>query len=91
MAVIDHPVHDKVKQKADAQYGCKNRTHADGYWAPDRRYFPDGRFETTCVWIPNVMSRDCRFDLSMNDPLCRTCEHKGSGEEYALGVLLKTL
>lgn len=77
MAVIDHPVHERVKIGADHRYGCHNRP---------------AEFKPTCeskfsgeTW-PFNNSHECRFDLSLTDHSCTGCEHRGSGEQYALMV-----
>ena len=83
MAVLDHPVHEKVRIGNDHRYGCWNRVgHNDGYYAPTRRYFPDGSFDMVTIFIPHHMSRDCRFDMSLQDPSCQGCQHRGLGELY---------
>lgn len=28
------------------------------------------------------MSDRCRFDMSLSDPWCEGCEHRGKGEQY---------
>lgn len=32
------------------------------------------------------MSDRCRYDLSVSDPNCTECKHRGSGEAYAQSV-----
>lgn len=71
MPVEDHPVHEKTKKTGEEKPGCYNRTgFAKGYYAPNRRYRPDGTF-FTCVefikteWIeyercPNSDYEECR-------------------------------
>ena len=46
MPVVDHPVHERTKIGADFRYGCHNHPPRKGaaYYAPNRRYLPDGRF-----------------------------------------------
>ena len=52
MPVLDHPVHPKTIRAADAKPGCYNRTgFAEGYFAPDRMYRPDGTFHIAQVYI----------------------------------------
>lgn len=83
MAVLDHPVHDKVRELAGTKYGCFNRKpYAEGYRAPDRIYRPDGTFYVTQSFIPMAMSRECRYDMSLTDVKCEECKHRGSGEAY---------
>lgn len=84
--VIDHKVHDKVRIDAAKPYGCKDREFLEAYPAPDRRagtngYMPTFWFER--VRIPHVMSRECRYDMSLTDARCGGCKHRGSGEVYA--------
>jgi len=74
MPVLDHEVHHSVKHGEDKRYGCHNRAaYADGY--------------TASTWgtpsqVKNAMSRECRFDMSLKDPWCEGCKHRGSGEAY---------
>ena len=71
MPVDDHPVHEKTKKRGDEKPGCYNRTgFADGYYAPDRVYRPDGTFYIVQVYIktswieyercPNKDYAECR-------------------------------
>jgi hypothetical protein len=76
--VDDHAVHEKVKIKADKPYGCKNHSSSAGYYAPDRVYKPDGTFYIVQVFIPHVMTTDCRYDMSRLDPRCNGCSYKES-------------
>ena len=92
MPVLDHPVHERTIQKEGARNGCHNKprpTPESGYWAPDRKFYPDGRFKVTCTWIPFTMTTDCMYDKSMSDPQCEGCPHRGTGEQYWLEVHLK--
>lgn len=75
MAVLDHPVHDKVKIGADFKYGCNSRkSFADGYYAPDRVYKPDGTFYIIQSFVKRAMSDKCRnFYLWDTDNACRGC------------------
>lgn len=84
MAVLDHPVHEKTRQKAGARYGCHNR---DGfvpyYYAWDRQYRDDGSFSLVQVKIEHRMSTQCRsFYLWGNDLLCKGCV-ADRDQEYA--------
>jgi hypothetical protein len=78
MPVEDHEVHEKVKIAVDKPYGCSNRPEfSKGYFAPDRRYKPDGTFYVVQTRIPHVMSTDCRsFYLWDTDPRCAVCTVK---------------
>ena len=37
-------------------------------------------------FIPNRMSTECRHDMSLVDPRCGDCKHRGSGEAYTQKV-----
>jgi len=40
--------------------GCHNLASAkDGYYATNRRYYPDGKFSMELLWIPHRMSSHC--------------------------------
>lgn len=75
MPVENHEVHAKVKIATNKPYGCHNgdRTSA-GYIGS-----PWG----TPKFIVHAMSTECRYDMSMTDPRCENCKHRGSGETYA--------
>lgn len=75
MPVLDHPVHDKTRQKIGAKYGCNNRDgFAPYYYAWDRQYRDDGSFATVQVKIEHRMSVKCRsFYLWGADSLCKGC------------------
>lgn len=87
MPVETHDVHEKVREKAGTKYGCHNRDRDFlGYQAPNRAagsngYSPVWFYER--VRIPHVMSRECRYDMSLKDVKCKGCKHIGSGEAYA--------
>lgn len=85
MAVLDHEVHEKVKISADKPYGCHSRTSISaGYYAPDRKYKPDGTFYVIQTFIPHATSTLCRsFYLWDTDPRCRGCT-ASLDVEYAL-------
>lgn len=76
MPVLDHPVHDKTRQKAGKKYGCYDKPRTTvGYVAFDRQYKPDGTFVVVQRFIENEMSRPCRsFYLWDNDPMCEGCD-----------------
>lgn len=78
--VEDHPVHERTRIDVTTyRHGCFNRPdYKDGYWAPDRRYYPDGRFEQSVVWIPFRMTKECKYDQSAVDPFCDECKHTRS-------------
>ena len=59
------------------KHGCHNhQPYADGYYAPDRHYFPDGRFEARNVFVRRSNTDTCQYDRSTNDAACEGCEHK---------------
>lgn len=79
MPVDDHPVHEKTKIGSDFRYGCHNHApFANGYYAPDRVYRPDGTFYVIQTFIPFVMSKRCNYDLK-NDPACKDCKWSTDG------------
>ena len=75
MPVEDIPVHEKGKIDDSTPYGCHSRKGLEkGYFAPDRRYKPDGTFYVIQVRIPHAMSTACRsFYLWDKDPRCAGC------------------
>ena len=89
MPVLDHATHPSTVMPADYRHGCFNREAAEGYWAQDGYTSLSShkgnalRAHVKLVWIPHVMSRECRFDHSLTDPACEGCKHRGSGERYA--------
>lgn len=90
MPVEDHAVNEKVRIKANEPYGCNNKERLmNGYSAPDRRAGTNGYMPTFWmerVKIPHVMSRECRYDMSLADARCDGCKHAGSGERYSAMV-----
>ena len=88
MPVLEHEVHERVRQSADFRYGCHNRPlkFKKAYWAVGRRLFPDCSFEFIAVRVPHAMSHECRYDLSLKDRNCEGCCHRGIGDSYAAGV-----
>ena len=85
MPVEDHAVHEKVSIAADKPYGCYNKETRESYYAPQRFHGSDGykpMFRLEAVRIPFRMSRECRYDMSLDDPRCGGCKQRGSGERY---------
>lgn len=76
MPVEDHAVHEKVRQKEGFRYGCHNRERPV-HGAPVVSIYSMPRE------YPFKHSTECRFDMSLTDPACEGCEHRGSGEKYA--------
>lgn len=75
MPVEDHEVHEKVKIDDSTPYGCHSREvfHLS-YYAPDRRYRPNGTFYVIQTPIIHKMSSLCRnFYLWDKDPRCAGC------------------
>lgn len=63
MPVADHPIHPHGVRDAEHRYGCHNRPpHLDTY--------TNGK-----VTWPNVFTRDCRYDRSLDDSACAGCIH----------------
>ena len=91
MPVLDHEVHPSVIKGPEHRYGCHNRPDkfARYYWAPERRFFPDGSFEIISVRVPHTLSNECRYDgkggLSADDPGCEGCRH------YKVSDYVKTI
>lgn len=82
MPVEEHDVHEKVKIDADKPYGCHSREgFSRGYFAPDRRYKPDGTFYVVQTRIMHSMSEGCRYDMYQEDPRCVGCT-TGKDIEY---------
>lgn len=78
MPVEEHEVHEKVKHAADYKYGCHSHGEfSKDYFAPDRRYKPDGTYYVVLTRIQNQMSQACRsFYLWDTDPHCAGCTAK---------------
>lgn len=94
MPVIDHPIHPSTQHGPDARWGCWNRPRRrdpmlmkDGHLAAS----PDG-LETVQRWriVPDFGSLECRNDVSLTDPRCTDCEHRGSGEAYTKSMIEKS-
>lgn len=83
MPVLAHEVSDKVREKDGAVYGCWNREEfSETYVAQTRRYRNNGDWDLRQVFVPHLMSTDCRYDMSLTDIKCEGCQHRGSGEAY---------
>lgn len=83
MPVVDTPVHEKVREKEGAKYGCWNKPRREqlGYYVPERYITLKGvTFEAS--YVVNTMSIECRYDMSLTDTKCDGCEWRGSGEAY---------
>ncbi len=77
MPVLDHEVHEKVKSTATTPYGCSNQPRSAGYHG--QLGWNEGR--AMRVWIPDTMSKLCRYDKRPTDPRCGGCKLP-SDEEY---------
>ena len=83
MPVLDSNPHDLTKLTEATPYGCKDREHKRFYALHQREYSEDGYTYTMVnTIVDHRMSRECRYDRSLTDPRCRTCKHRGSGEDY---------
>ena len=75
MPVIDHSTHPSTQRGPGHRYSCWNRPRPGSLVNLDK-----------LGMIPNRMSTECRYDLSLSDPCCTDCKHRGSGEEYDKSV-----
>ena len=76
--VEDHEVHEKVKINTNTPYGCFNvLRNSEGYIGS-----PWG----SAKFVKFRMSRECRYDMSLIDPRCESCNYRGSGEAYSAKV-----
>jgi hypothetical protein len=83
---LDHEVHPSTRIGEEYRHGCWNLPrprNGDGYWAPHRIYREDGSYSETQRFIKFSMSTECRNDVSLTDPHCEGCGHRGSGELYS--------
>ena len=80
--VPSHPVHEKVKQKEGFRYGCWNLSRPIERQEVISKFINAIHGWSGCV-RPYRFSTECRFDMSLNDPACEGCKHRGSGEKYA--------
>ena len=95
MPVLEHSVHERTSFGDEMRYGCNNaKPFKDGYFAKaghsNSVHEGNNVYSTRqrWVWVEHRMSRDCRYDLSLNDPACRDCQQRGKGVEY--NELLRT-
>lgn len=91
MAVLIHEVHEKTKEGSEARWGCWNRPKlfSRGYWAPNRSYCQDESYIDEQVFVQHFGSHECRNDISLTDPKCEGCNHRGSGEAYSQMIRAK--
>lgn len=74
MPVIEHPVHEHGVRDAEHRYGCYNRP-------PYKEIVTVENWRGKIRW-PFRMSRECRYDRSLDDNACAGCHRAGSGERY---------
>ena len=74
MPVESHAVHELTRIDASHRYGCHNHGPRDPWVRGSDAYGSQ-------AW-PFRNSQECRFDLSLSDPSCTDCIHRGSGESY---------
>lgn len=76
--VDDHPVHVKTQIKSDKPYGCYDHPpRSAGYNKAVHEINHHGEFALKTVWIPYVMSTECRYDMAGSDGRCCGCKHNG--------------
>lgn len=91
MPVIDHPVHETVKEGSSAKYGCwnKKRNIVHGYFVQVRIYDADGTYKLIDQFVRNQGSLECRYDMSLKDTKCHGCKSQGFGEAYDSLIRMK--
>ena len=92
--VEEHAVHEKVRQKEGARYGCHNKPRRrddyfvkTGHDATKTHFDGDVTTRQRRSLIPDFGSLECRYDMSLTDDKCEGCEHRGSGEAYDKKIL----
>jgi hypothetical protein len=75
--VDDHPIHPSTQKGDGYRYGCHNHPSrkGNGYFAPNRRYLPDGRFVLELVWIATEWIDYDRCPAASEHPFCNGCRH----------------
>lgn len=82
MPVVDHDVHELTKVGEGHRYGCHNRpARKKFYYAWDWI-----GYEARVVRVGDRSSTECRYDMSLTDPACEGCIHRGSGEAYSQSI-----
>lgn len=76
MPVVDTPVHEKVREKEGARYGCWNLPR------PKEGQLVSG-FGFRYQYRHSI---ECRFDMSLKDTKCEGCKWRGSGEAYSESI-----
>lgn len=83
MPVEDHAVHEKVREKAGAVYGCWGIPF-DGitrYFAPHRIYNDDGTWINTQKEVVTEWSEGRKYDMADSDKKCKDCPLLPCGKE----------
>lgn len=77
MPVEDHPVHPSTVIGEGHRYGCYNHPPRSGgfYYAPNRRYLPDGRFVIELKKIETGWIEYDRCPAGSDHPSCNGCCH----------------
>lgn len=72
------PVHPKTRQNSDSRYGCHNHPSRKGasYYAPNRRYLPDGRFVLELIKIETEWIDYDICPAASEHSRCTDCIHK---------------
>jgi hypothetical protein len=79
-----------TKRTSSDPYGCANKERAAGYWAKDGLIASQKpRVFIRMKWVDDVMSVECRYDMSLSDPRCGTCRKRGDGEKYDFEIRSK--
>ena len=75
--VDDHPIHPSTQKGDGYRYGCHNHPSRKGaaYYAPNRRYLPDGRFVIELVRIATEWIDYDRCPAGSEHPFCDGCRH----------------
>ena len=54
-------------------YACWNKPREKGFWARDVKFNEFKPPEDGWVWVPDEMSKECRYDKTLEDPKCAGC------------------
>ena len=77
MPVEDHPIHPSTQIGKDWRYGCWNHPPRKGnaYYAPTRRYLPDGRFVIELAHIETEWIEYETCPAKHDHQGCEGCNH----------------
>lgn len=68
-------------------YSCHNQPRSEGYYAQDgvvvRGVPPNQIIERLAVYVPDTMSRECRYDKQQGDARCAGCVRANKNEGRA--------